>query len=450
MNWRVNSLMPAGFLSALIGFSACQTLPEIDSPVGPDRDLIGVNYVELSLPSQLVQIDSFSTTNTGRLLVGNYRDAELGTVQATSYVRMALETPDPVVKADASIDSMVIYWDVNYVAARQEVTHNQNFSVYLIDDQESIDNGVIYYGSSSLTKGDLLGSGAISVDRSKEDTVYSITLENTWGDELLANMISQDAVFKNTTEFNEAYKGLIFESDLGNEVAIGVNNSTETESRLALFFSSPGDTVSKRYDLIFSGNSVRGFHQLTLGKDGTAVGSIMDTYTPVDGGGRILAMAGAGYATLLDLDEYRNYFDTVPPNLINYADLYMSDVEETDLGNNLESIRFYVTGNDGRFVPAIFSDSALSNINPPKGIYDPINPQVPTQASDIVYFLPEFDDSTATYSGPITPFLQLVADSTIVEPKLLILPLAVGASLRTMKLDEADFKLRIYYTNPNE
>ncbi|HAA12390.1 MAG TPA: hypothetical protein DCE41_12100 [Cytophagales bacterium] len=450
MNWRVNPLRSAVLLPALIGFAACQTLSDIDSPVGPDRDLIGVNYVELSLPTELVMVDSFTTTNTGRLLVGNFRDAELGSVQATSYVRMALETPDPVVKADATVDSLVIFWEVNYVAAQQEVTTNQTFSVYLIDEQENIENSVLYYSGSSLNKGELVGSNTISVDRTKEDTVYSLRLDNTWGEELLANMISQDPVFKNTTEFNEVYKGLVLESDVSNDVVVGINNSTETDSRLALYFSSPGDTVSKRYDILFSGNSIRGFHQLEFQNDGSAVGSLTDSYTPIDGGGRVLAMAGVGFGTLLDLDYFRNYFDTIPPNLINYADILMSDVEETDEGNTLENIRFYITGNDGRFIPGIYPDSALSNINPPKGIYDPLNPQIPTQAGEVVYFQPQFDSAAVSFNGPITPFLQLVADSTIVEPKLLLLPLAVGASLQTLKLDEADFKLRIYFTNPNE
>lgn len=450
MNWRDNSLRPTAWLSVFLSLAACQTISDIDTTVGPDTDRIGVNYVEVSLPAELVQIDSFASTNTGRLLTGRMVDSELGTITATSYTRMVLQTADPVVKADSEFDSLILYWNVTYLATEQSVVADQEFFVHRLADGTEFSRDSTYYTQSSLPIGDMLGSISITLPQGLEDTVLAIHLDAAWGNELLQAMINREPPFKNNNEFNKVYPGLAFVSGAGNEAILGVNVVDGTTSRLSLFFSSPGDSLAKEYEISISGANTTGFSQVETANDGLATSGLAETYQPVDANGRIICTAGSRYAALLDLDVLRAYFDTLSPNLINYAEIIIDGIENPDGGNLPVGVRFYLTEEDGRFIPALEADSVVTRINFPKGIYDPSAPQNPQRRADIVYFEPNFNDSTNYFRGPITPFLQSVADGTIVESRLLLLPVGFGGSVRTLKLDESDLKFRFYYTSPED
>lgn len=449
MNLRVNPLKLAAWLPALIGFGACQTITDLDTSVGPDTNRIGVKYLELSPPTQLVQLDSFSTTNTGRLLVGSFEDSEFGKISGTAYARFQLSSADPLVKADATLDSLVVSLELDYLAANAERINGETFEFHLLPPDQPIKNSVLYYGNSSLEKGESLGSGSLDVLREKDDTTYSIRLNDTWAEGILTRMINRDAIFKNSAEFNKEFPGIVISSAESNSSLLGINNENKSKSRLTLYFSSPGDTTSREYDIRFSGNGVRSFHQLDIENTGLATQEISNFYTPIDGGDRVLAMAGAGFGTLLDLNFIRRVLDTLPPNLINYADLILEDIEGIEGSNSSQTIRLLLTGNSGRFVPALNSNLPVSALNPPKGIYDFSRDPVAKDISGIVYFQPKRDTTHNTFSGPITRFVQAVADSSISETRVLILPINLGGSAQTLKLDKSDLRIRLYYTEPN-
>ena len=447
MNLRVNPAGPLASLAVLLGLASCQTITDLDTTVGPDTDRIGVHYVELALPTQLVQIDSFGTTNWGQILVGKYQDPEIGTVTGQGYVRAALSNNNPLVKADSEFDSLIMYWDVPYVAAEREITTDQEFSIYSIQELAELNDTTDYYSNSSIPLGNLLGSGSLTIYRDI-DTLYSIPMSNDLGLELLTRMKDRHPSFKNSDQFQQYYRGLSFVSSEDNEVMLGVSNGANTESRMTLYFSSPGDTISKQYDFRLSGTDTDAFHSLSTELNGSLTSSISESYQPVDAQGRILTMGGSHIHSILDLSNIRSYFDTISNSLINRADLVIDDIEDTDKNNFPVSVRFYLTEN-GRYIPSVYDSLLISSINPPKGIYSYTYPPVAYSADGVQYFQPTYDTAANRYLGPVTSFVQALVDSTILESNVLVVPVQNEYYVRKLKVDEGDLRIRIYYTKPN-
>lgn len=445
MNWQVKPAGPLALLVALIGLGACQEPSDLETNVGPDTDRIGVNYVELSLNPQLTLLDSIYTTNSGTLLVGRYEDDELGVIEGTGYTRLRLSELNPVIKPDAQVDSVVLVMFNRSLLSKSPIRQNQEFQVYQL--RQFVEGSEPYYTTSERNLEKLLGVGATSTDR--DTTLYHrITLDadSTFGNSFLIRMKNGDDVFSSSNNFQGYYPGIAIMPGDNNAVMMGIDVSTDS-SKMIMYYSSPGDTTSIEY--VFHLNRGRSFTSLDVDRTGTILEEMSDPYTLYDGQGRSFTMGGVGLGTVLDIDELRSYFDTIPNKVLNYAEIVVGGLEDTDDAIQPTTLDFYLVDEDLQFKGAVVDTGEVSIINPPKAIQSILAPVEAPTLGDVSYFNPFFDEVTKSYSGPLTTFVQAVLSGVIDEKYILILPKGYTSNIQHTKQDTEDIKLRLYYSIPN-
>jgi hypothetical protein len=464
MNLRARILGPI-FLSAIFFFSCENDFNKL----GLDKDgRLGTRFVELEVPASVVWMDSVNTTGIGRLLVGKYSDEAFGDVFAQSYSHLipSVFRPSFLFAIESVYDSITLELRADYYYG-DNVGMNQQVQVFQLGDTLPTNRG--FYSFDQATTGQKLGEITfkpslfnlrVSVDSALRNPtqfesngryiyVARTRLDDNYGEDLFNKAKSGAVEFDSLRAFNIYAKGLAFIPDPGNEGVMGFN-STATTSRLVVHyhdFDANGEIVRKTYNITF--NNFTQFTNLEPNREvysrgGTPLAGLNQVHTPYDpGNGKLYQQAGAGVAVKLDFSFLEAIRDTLPNLVIDHAILQMSGFEGVnDALLPPALVRYYHLDADNKFVRvregnrtffrALQDETRSSN---PRGLGAELEQSYNAEKNQI--------------NPRMTLFVQSVVDGEMDLKQLVIWPASSSSSVNRFVVDQANIKLKIYYTKPN-
>ena len=438
-NWLTKAAHGLAVLSVLFLFS-CDNDELLSLDFNPEDENINLSYTELTLPFQLVQLDSVSTTNASRILVGNYQSDEFGEVQSTGYVNIGLSSGSAAESND-ELDSIVLVLFRNYFYGDTEADLEQTIEIRQLS--ETFGDTTNYFASSSLPYDRVrppLGTVTFIASPLEADTLR-FPLSDAIGNELLSRLKSNAAEFDSSALFQEYFKGLALVPTSGNSFMTGFSGV-----RMQMYYSAPTDTASKVYNF----SPVRSFNGADTDRSATVLAEIdlpNEAITPADN--QFYSQSYTGLIPRIDLQPLEDFVTNSPDRiLLSRATLHIGLPEPKDGKAPPSALFGYLVQNDGvsrilssfvnqqrsLFFYGIYDDSEY--------FYDQLGKQpVPREATPIIY-----DSASMSYNLRVTSFSQTLLDGFVDNSQVLLYPNDLNSSVTQIVTSADSVRLKIYYT----
>ena len=439
MNWSTKGIFwLAAVLPALFLFS-CNNDELLSLDFNPQDENIDLSYTELTLPYQQVQLDSISTTNVNRVLVGDYQNDDFGSVISTGYVSMGLGTNAASAESDDELDSLVLVLVRNYFYGDTEASLEQTIDVRQLS--EPFNDTITYFASSSLpyeTARPPLASFRFIASPLEADTIR-VRMSEAVGNDLLNKLKNNDAELDSSALFQDYFRGLALVPSSQNEFMTGFSRI-----QMQMYFSAPADTTSK----VFNFAAARIFNGVETDRSGTALAGINESGTiaePADD--RIYLQSYTGLVPRIDFQPLEDFVADSPDRiLLNRVTLHIGLPEPEEgkgvptalAGNLVQDDGFsLIVLQDFRgdpFVYGMYSDSEYQ--------YNELaRLPIPRPATPMVY-----DSAGMDYDLKVTSFTQTMLDGFVENSEVLLYPNDLNGSVTQMITHADSLKLRVYYT----
>lgn len=447
MNWLTKGKIGLAILPAFLFFS-CDNDELLSLDFNPQDESIDLSYTELTLPYQLVQLDSVTTSYPGIMLVGNYQNADFGQVRAKSYMGMVInskEDADP----DDRLDSLVFYINRSYYYGSSSPTASQTIRLYRL--AEEIQDTVRYYNTSSLAfDPTLLGQLSYSFVPEVGDTL-SMRLNERLGNELLSLLKANAPEIDSSGLFRGYFNGLVLEAESDGDFMAGYNPGS---ARLSMFYSAPGDTVSKTFNLRIAAVPLSrtntgplAFNGIEYDRSGTALAGISEPGkigSPTDD--QVYLQSSTGLVPRIDFQPLEDFVtNSTDRILLNSVTLHIGLPEPEQGKGPPVAIAGNLIQDDG--ISLIFTDDGRENFfsgmyGDSEYIYNELARQpVPRPPSPLLY-----DSASMSYDLRVTSFTQTLLDGFVENSEVLLYPNDLNSSVTQMVTHADSLKLRVYYT----
>jgi hypothetical protein len=187
-----------------------------------------------------VLLDSITTSGTGSMLVGNYRDDIFGKIRTNSYFQVGVPESFDVEDND-TYDSLVLALRYNTYHFG-DTTKSQRIFVHQLNENIKLSNdGVIYSGTTFNYNLNPMGSVSYTPKPNSEDTLF-IRINNTFGADLFKKLKNGSEIITDNESFINYFHGLVLISDINSEGSIIGFNASKENVELILFTSREGET----------------------------------------------------------------------------------------------------------------------------------------------------------------------------------------------------------------
>lgn len=434
-------------------FLGCDTSEDL----GIQYDLGGeanVRFVEFTLPTTSIYIDSLRTDAGSRVLTGQYNDQLTGDVVAEGYFQFSYEQgPLPRSGEDNTdtlkLDSLILTLEANQIIP---ISGNsmQAFDIYELTNE--LESGAIYLASSQQTKSNQIGSFSGEIN-TLLDTIYRIKLDETYA-QTLFNELSIIAGDDGRNIASESFLPLgligganamsVASFDLANDTAriIMYSSPTNAESQDTTYltrFSLNG----KSYSFLDRDFSDENFGEIDNNQDF----NLAENKTVID--------PLLGINTAFSIEQLDQFFSENPRILINSASISFSFDNEIKRDTLENFIPFFRKANGGIFGPGLVSNS-FENVVMTDGAYLSFTPDPATSFLNVsndeilinstLFFQQLYRQYTD--SGSLQFSVSTTGNTVPVEELVLISPIDV--TLQRTIFKEDGVKLRIYYTQVDQ
>ena len=242
----------------------CNKDPErIGVDLQPEDDRLEV-YVSdtTSVYAYSVLVDSIRTDETSVSMLGSYYDPVFGSSTSSIYTQIRLSTTSTTFGLDPVLDSIVLAFE--YTGSYYgDTSYMQNFKVFKISDDESINGDSAYYSNQELQLAEEIAnvfiqpspSDSVMVDTLKYKAQLRIPLSEEFGYAILnadtADLASNDKFLEflpgvYVTSEQKHWGGAILAFDL-----VAVN------SRMSIYYSNDDEGDSLSYNFTISTGNAR-------------------------------------------------------------------------------------------------------------------------------------------------------------------------------------------------
>lgn len=315
-------------LSALVSvlfFSACSDPATVGLELAPQNNQIGVFYKEFTLDAQVVLLDSFNTTNSGVLLVGNEVDDYFGKTSSTAFTRLYIDQTAVRPKSDAVLDS--VFFNFSTVSINgSNLDKPKKYRVHLLT--EPIQD-TLYYNFSKLSYNPIPILEADITFKDKKDTIVKVPITNQVFINDLFSKLKRGQEFDNLFSFRRYLPGVAITAREGDNATAGFSSGTNTG--ITVYYHALGDTTALKYSI--STLSSRSFNSISSDRKGTPTEVVKD-YLKSYSTGQILGMkSGLGLAIRVDTDPIDAFLDTLEGVIFNQVNFTIGAIENQDAGN---------------------------------------------------------------------------------------------------------------------
>lgn len=424
-------------LSVLFFLSACEDAIEVTSDLNPSSDNSEIKSFEFTLPSSQIYFDSIATENTGGLLIGQYENAEIGSVEADGYASITLDnaTDDWPFSVNATLRSFSIHLSMDYYLGTDFANQIQ-FDVYELESE--MYDSLTYFSFDTLATSRKISNDNLVRLLPADTNEYEFNLSEVVGNELLQRTVSGDSIFASQDNFDDYFKGIKISSN-NNLVRANLANNA---SYLSLRYTVPDDDSVYHIKMNLSNNS---FSHLERTSAGTLVPENLDGENDfqLTDDSKIAFIQGIGVLPKLSIDPYLSFMDTIDILQINKAELIIDTPEEVE--TNVEQYRppqnvlNYYYSTDNAFVNDI-TGTYFRSVQ--------VNGQNQLTGSNPVIMVPA---ESGGYSADISFFMQDVKDLEIwdEEYSLVLYPSTTKSLRNTLDhfvVDKENIRIKIYYT----
>jgi hypothetical protein len=304
-------------VTLILVFSACRRDEAKLDLSTKDQDFqIGSYFTDtITVKASTAYVKDSIVSSTSFLMCGAFADPVLGNLWSKAFTQIRL-TRENIDYTGAVVNSVVLRLD--YVYAYGDTLEDQTFDVYTL--QSPLDINSTYYTISpapSLSAG-AVGSATLQVRPGTKNNYIDITLDNTFGDEVLAASNTNNDNFVNTI-----YGLAIVPRDQDKGAVIQVAFTSET--KLMVNYTKDAQSLQEAYSI--NGNSARYFTS-EFDRSGTVISSLDNSYdelSAVDGGGDVFLQSMSGLKVKISFPYIKDFLvqESLGNILINKATLYV-------------------------------------------------------------------------------------------------------------------------------
>jgi len=397
------------WLTILLAFflGGCENPNEIGLEVDPNENNVEVAFIDLKLQNSVVLEDSINSTNVGQLVAGSYLDTKFGLVHAEAYTELRPSSLLPGIPEDAELDSAILNLRFSYHYG-DDFNQIQSLGIYELRSEIASTNN---FTSDSLLL--LQKWGEVSFfSNPQTDTVLSIpvdvgkfpddTLPIQFERDALFNLLKETEGFNSFTELSTIFPGIAIVPEKEDGAIFGFNPNDQS-TRLAIYFSTPDDSVSSSFELLM-GNGINSFSRINGDRSGTEIEGLdefFESIIPPDD--KFYLQAGTGVTGKINFDRLKEFTDSTENLVINRAELIVGPIEE---------FTEYLTPP----LQLILSLTDSTNI---------VNRDPDLRINQILLNSPlllTFDPEENTFLGLITGYVQLLATGDIDQTQFLLFP----------------------------
>lgn len=426
---------------------------------------LGTIYVDtFSVMTSTVQLDSMLTYGTGTMLLGKYRDQDLGTINASTYFQLSYQQSNgtsswlPDIRSRFDSVSLIMHYDHNYSGdTTKPVTINmyqlsELMTPRLITNVQAGEYKIPvspfggtsgFYNSTEFQHYPTPIFSATVKFKPHTDSLY-IKLPNSFGANLF-RLAQKDSfnLFSNINNFLSYYfYGIYMNVDPSADACV-VGFLTKNMKIRFYYRSLNGDFYTPtRFDFRIA-NSTYQFNHIDYDRTGTAFASVpklsaVSTSLTNNVG---YVQSGTGLVTRLDFPTLKGFFDLNSGIILSAAELDIYPVQGTYSQDFRPPRYLQLYGTDRSNIP-IYLPGAIGFNAPAQINYD-------------------LEYGNTFYSFSMFSFLysQLKANTNYITPLILAPNTSQGSSLQRMYLgdrfkvgtkigsDHSKIKLKIYYTS---
>ncbi len=450
------------------GLGSCEDPGDIGLLVDADNGVVKPYYVDVTLPTSVVQFNPRSSKFTRTIQVGMFNNPDFGTIVSKTFVEFSFGT---VLEVSDSAEFKSLDLNISFTSFIGDTPLNdevQQVKIYQL--AQGIDKEVDYTRLDELPlQNTPLGEWNFTPkvnDTIQFDSTYIVTLNEDIGLDLFKKLQAGDPIFDSNDAFNNYFKGIALVPG-GNNRAIFYFDPPGATLRLNYVeFNSDGEPIDRYLEFNVGGGS---FYHISADYSGTALAGIQPDntdYYPTDDY-RYLQF-GTLVAIRADLTPYYLLLDTLDAVVINRADIYIGGIINynddtqppeylqiyfTDETNNwpiIDDIGRIDTSQVGRDfvmlqdendfpVPGIYS-------RPQRAYYDVDNNNYQFSLS---WFLQNI--RAGNFHDPSQPFLEEKGQIFIFGQSSVIVPQRSPAqsTVSPLRFPKDSIRFRIYYTIPN-
>jgi len=415
-----HSIKPGLALLLIPFFFACNDPTQLGLEINSDQSEVGVNKIELTLPTSTVYIDSLRTDNYTSVILGAYEDSIIGKVTATPYCQYEIYTGVLSGTDELGQDTLKFeYADILLKVSDQRAhgtLSNQKISVHEINDKiysqpAYLSNRVLDYDPDPI--------GEHTFDFNPEtDSVIDIRLNEDFGMKIFERLskagdtsLTDYLVYRDSL-LRGLYQDppLAFVPDPANSGLFQINLKDDT-TKLAIRMSSvlhPG----KSYVFLYTLNAAH-YTQITRDRSSGKLADLVEEYSPstIPSSRSYLDLI-AGVYPKVSLSPLIDFIDTTQNIIINRATLRygLPTINNQPYVYEIPFLWNFLIHSNGRI-----NGGAIFNLQTKDGYHNGILVdsdyfQILSNGTYVGYrnFLTMQYDTTH-YSGDATMFIQLMS-----------------------------------------
>ena len=338
--WPANLAVSAIF--SFLVFSSCSDPATVGLELAPGNNQIGVFYEEFELDSKVVLLDSFRTTNTGMLVVGNETDDYFGKTDSKGYSRMYINPTATRPGTDAILDSMYFSLTVKQVYGLN-LDQPKKYAIHRLT--ESILDTAYYNFDRLAYEPDPIASVEVTFGE-VTDTTFVFPVTEAFAEEFFGKM-QAGREFSGLFTFREYFPGIAYLSREGDHTTIGVAPGSTTA--ITAYYHNPGDTTAKNY-AVTTGSS-RYFYGVSSDRSGTPTEVVTDYQEAYETGTRVGMKSGLGLALKIDTSPLDSFLDTLSGIVFNQVLFETGEIVEKAEGQiPINRFSIYFTNDSNKFI----------------------------------------------------------------------------------------------------
>ncbi|WP_178984079.1 DUF4270 family protein [Winogradskyella helgolandensis] len=373
-------------ITILMVIISCSTDNEYESLVAGE-DFTGTNIRVLSIDTFSVKLstmkfDSITTSTSGRLLIGQYNDDDMGIINTSAYVQLSPSAY--YLDNDAILDSvgLVLGYDNYYY---NDTTQVATLNIHKLTDKMTSDD--LYFYNTTETSYEATPLITKSYYPTPNNDSLFVTLPYNFGEELFNGI--RDNIITDQESLYQQLKGLTIQPSSNDDGSV-IGFSTDTGlSYLRFYYTIPDELETDEYTYDMTINTY--YNHIESDVTGLPLEAITGqeyNLTSTESGNISYNQAGTGYVTRIEFPSIKDLYNIggsegtildatlyIEPNSLSHSDiqplsetllLYTIDQNNdlaSQISNSVDVVTATTTNVDSEFNQVAFTVPVIDFID---------------------------------------------------------------------------------------